>query len=105
MSGRVAVSKAQPVPAIGKAASARAGRSQARKSSRMTTSAVLTDKPPMLGEFMRPDAAGRFGKFGGKYVPETLIPALQQLEAAYKEAMADPAYLVRVLRPPSSRIR
>lgn len=45
-------------------------------------------------KFERPDASGRFGKFGGKYVPETLIPALAELEAAYKEAMADPAFQV-----------
>ncbi|NJN01938.1 MAG: tryptophan synthase subunit beta [Leptolyngbyaceae cyanobacterium SL_1_1] len=32
----------------------------------------------------RPDALGRFGKFGGKYVPETLMPALHELEAAYR---------------------
>ncbi len=31
----------------------------------------------------RPDALGRFGKFGGKYVPETLMPALEELEAAF----------------------
>jgi tryptophan synthase beta chain len=41
----------------------------------------------------RPDAAGRFGAFGGKYVPETLISALAELEAAYAEAMADPAFV------------
>ncbi|MEW5303297.1 MAG: hypothetical protein WDW38_001622 [Sanguina aurantia] len=40
----------------------------------------------------RPDNTGRFGKFGGKYVPETLMPALAQLEEDYKSAMADPAY-------------
>ena len=34
----------------------------------------------------------RFGKFGGKYVPETLIPALDELELAYAEAMADSAF-------------
>lgn len=34
-------------------------------------------------EMARPDAAGRFGRFGGKYVPETLIPALLELEEAY----------------------
>jgi tryptophan synthase beta chain len=32
---------------------------------------------------VRPDALGRFGQFGGKYVPETLMPALAELEAAY----------------------
>lgn len=31
----------------------------------------------------RPDALGRFGQFGGKYVPETLMPALAELEEAY----------------------
>lgn len=45
-------------------------------------------------KFQRPDAAGRYGKFGGKYVPETLIPALAELETAYQEAMADPAFQV-----------
>ncbi|HEY0997975.1 MAG TPA: tryptophan synthase subunit beta [Gemmatimonadaceae bacterium] len=35
----------------------------------------------------------RFGSFGGRYVPETLIPALDELEAAYDAAMRDPAFL------------
>ncbi|MEP6763864.1 MAG: tryptophan synthase subunit beta, partial [Gemmatimonadaceae bacterium] len=34
----------------------------------------------------------RFGKFGGKYVPETLIPALDELELAYASAMDDPSF-------------
>ncbi|MEO6331742.1 MAG: tryptophan synthase subunit beta [Gemmatimonadaceae bacterium] len=34
----------------------------------------------------------RFGAFGGRYVPETLIPALDELTAAYAEAMADPTF-------------
>ena len=38
------------------------------------------------------DARGRFGRFGGRYVPETLIAALDQLERAYQEARADPAF-------------
>ena len=37
--------------------------------------------------------AGRFGPYGGRYVPETLIPALDELAAAYKAALADPAFL------------
>jgi tryptophan synthase beta chain len=37
--------------------------------------------------------SGRFGAFGGRYVPETLIPALDALEVAYAEAMADPAFV------------
>ena len=36
-----------------------------------------------------PDGRGHFGEFGGKYVPETLMPALAELEAAYHEALAD----------------
>ena len=34
----------------------------------------------------------RFGQFGGKYVPETLIPALDELEDAYATAQADPSF-------------
>ena len=40
--------------------------------------------------------AGRFGPFGGRYVPETLIPALDELAAAYAEASRDPDFLARV---------
>ena len=40
-----------------------------------------------------PDAVGRFGAFGGRYVPETLIPALDELERAFDEAMADPEFV------------
>jgi tryptophan synthase beta chain len=39
-----------------------------------------------------PDALGRFGDYGGRYVPETLSAALDQLEAAYAEAVGDPAF-------------
>jgi tryptophan synthase beta chain len=37
-------------------------------------------------------AAGRFGPFGGRYVPETLIPALDELEEAYDAARGDPSF-------------
>lgn len=40
----------------------------------------------------RPDALGRFGKFGGKYVPETLMPALTELEAAFYQYRNDPDF-------------
>jgi tryptophan synthase beta chain len=40
-----------------------------------------------------PDSVGRFGAFGGRYVPETLIPALDELERAFDEAMSDPAFV------------
>ena len=39
-----------------------------------------------------PDAAGRFGPFGGRYVPETLTYALEELTAAYEKAAADRAF-------------
>jgi len=39
-----------------------------------------------------PTAGGRFGRFGGRYVPETLIAALDELEAAYRDARQDPAF-------------
>ena len=40
----------------------------------------------------RPDALGRFGKFGGKYVPETLMPALSELEAAFYQYRDEPEF-------------
>lgn len=39
-----------------------------------------------------PDERGRFGRFGGAYVPETLMAALHELERVYAEARADPAF-------------
>jgi len=39
-----------------------------------------------------PDARGRFGAYGGRFVPETLIPALDELESAWRAARADPVY-------------
>ena len=39
-----------------------------------------------------PGATGRFGEFGGRYVPETLIPACEELEVAFRDAWVDPAF-------------
>jgi tryptophan synthase beta chain len=39
---------------------------------------------------------GRFGRFGGCYVPEILVPALEQLEAAFLDAQADPEFGVEL---------
>ena len=39
---------------------------------------------------------GRFGAFGGQYVPETLIPALDELSAGFRQAVADPAFVREV---------
>ena len=48
------------------------------------------------GEF--PDARGRFGPFGGRYVPETLIPALDRLEAGIRRWLKDPDYQADLAR-------
>jgi tryptophan synthase beta chain len=42
--------------------------------------------------YVWPDAEGRFGTFGGRYVAETLMPAVHELEAAYVAAKADPTF-------------
>jgi tryptophan synthase beta chain len=39
-----------------------------------------------------PDARGRFGRFGGRYVPEVLVPALDELAAAWDELREDPRF-------------
>ena len=38
------------------------------------------------------DRPGQFGPYGGSYVPETLVPAVAALDAAYRQAKADPAF-------------
>jgi len=43
----------------------------------------------VMGE---PSAAGRFGEFGGRFVPESLMPACLELETAFRDAWADPAF-------------
>jgi tryptophan synthase beta chain len=44
-----------------------------------------------------PDERGYFGAYGGRFVPETLIPALDELTAAYRDAMSDPAFQQRFM--------
>jgi tryptophan synthase beta chain len=39
-----------------------------------------------------PGPTGRFGEFGGRFVPESLVPACIELEAAFRDAWADPAF-------------
>lgn len=43
----------------------------------------------------RPDSFGRFGKFGGKFVPETVMYALAQLESAFYALSSDHDFQVR----------
>ncbi|WP_042220514.1 tryptophan synthase subunit beta [Oceanobacillus manasiensis] len=42
--------------------------------------------------YTMPDEKGRYGNFGGRFVPELLMPALLELEAVYEEAKQDPAF-------------
>jgi tryptophan synthase beta chain len=49
-----------------------------------------------LDRFSLPDAAGHFGPYGGVFVPETLMTALEELGAAYEEARKDPAFLTEL---------
>ena len=43
--------------------------------------------------FPLPNERGRYGIYGGRYVPETLIPALDELTEAYHEAASDPHFM------------
>ena len=45
-----------------------------------------------------PDPRGRFGPYGGRFVPETLMFALEQLDAAYRAAQADPDFRAEFAR-------
>ncbi|ANF55621.1 tryptophan synthase subunit beta [Brevundimonas naejangsanensis] len=55
------------------------------------------ERLPLVNAFLPniyawPDADGRFGPYGGRFVPETLMPLIHELEAAYKAAKADPSF-------------
>ena len=53
----------------------------------------MTAQPPAPNSFRnQPDAQGHFGQFGGRYVAETLMPLVLELEAEYRRAKADPAF-------------
>ncbi len=56
--------------------------------SSVTTTFISSNHPAT----QRPDPQGRFGPFGGKYVPETLMPALAELETAYQHYRHDPTF-------------
>ena len=45
--------------------------------------------PSLMGD---PTDDGRFGEFGGRFVPETLVPACEELEIAFREAWTDPVF-------------
>ncbi len=52
---------------------------------------MMTAQPPVMTSTL-PDARGYFGEFGGRFVPETLVPALDELIAAFESARHDPAF-------------
>ena len=57
----------------------------------MPASASLTNRPSaLIGAY--PDAAGRFGEFGGRFVAETLMGPIEALAAAYERFEADPRF-------------
>lgn len=58
----------------------------------MTTTPINPSSQAANPLHQRPDTLGRFGKFGGKYVPETLMPALSELEAAFEKYRQDSAF-------------
>src|SRR5438067_8004522 len=45
-----------------------------------------------------PVARGRFGAYGGQYVPETIMPALDELEMRFRECLADDAFQAELRR-------
>ena len=51
-----------------------------------------------MDRFAVPDPAGHFGPFGGIFVPETLMAALEELESVYKSARSDPAFQAELKR-------
>ncbi|MET0986782.1 MAG: tryptophan synthase subunit beta [Steroidobacteraceae bacterium] len=62
----------------------------------MQTQTPAADKEALLKAVLNdafPDERGRFGPFGGRYVPETLVPALDRLEAGVRRYLRDPDFL------------
>lgn len=53
---------------------------------------MTTETTPTVAVMGDPGPTGRFGEYGGRYVPESLVPACIELEAAFRSAWADPAF-------------
>ena len=60
----------------------------------MVTDVVTSRQPKQPSQW--PDEHGRFGRFGGQYAPETLMPALDELVEAWKAAKSDPSYQAEI---------
>ena len=48
--------------------------------------------------YAQPDATGHFGRFGGRFMPEALIAPLDELDHAWTDAKADPAFMAELDR-------
>jgi len=65
----------------------------------MTSAIAAEPAATLLGRELRgefPDARGRYGPFGGRYVPETLVPALDRLEEGIRRWLKDPAFVAEL---------
>ena len=61
----------------------------------MEPRALKIDREALLAQVLRgafPDERGRYGPFGGRYVPETLVPALDRLEAGMRAHLHEPGF-------------
>ena len=54
----------------------------------------MQQNPPLSGVW--PDTTGHFGTYGGRFVSETLMPALEELEVAWRTHLADPTFIKRL---------
>ena len=59
----------------------------------MVSTISNTDQDSKDENLIRPSKNGRYGRFGGQYVPETLMPALFELEKAAKDAWSDQSFI------------
>ncbi|HEX2492950.1 MAG TPA: tryptophan synthase subunit beta [Steroidobacter sp.] len=65
----------------------------------MTKLSSASERDALLSNVLKdayPDARGRFGPFGGRYVPETLVPALDRLQAGVDRYLRDPEFLAEL---------
>src|SRR5690554_5848866 len=58
----------------------------------------------VFANYTMPDERGNFGRFGGTFAPETLMPAIQELTTAYTEAREDPEFRAEIDRLAASYV-
>ena len=62
----------------------------------MTAASSSPAQPEANTYRAKPDERGHFGQFGGRYVAETLMPLILDLDREYRAAKADPAFKARI---------